>query len=397
MFLQKEQDGQLDVAAMRPPQVRAYLTQTALNKAMDEGKRAARRRSVSLDDDDLGIEPADPGRELDEQLASRFDDARVREIVSAACRTEQLVIKLRFLFSSTRLTGDPTLYGDQRARYRRELGARSPTARRSASSWYARRHHSARATAASFLAYVTGVAGPNRRLEAPGGLEAARPAPAGFWNCGHNASRRGDHAGPAAGPAAASLGCQPRPDCLVAHGARQRFAGLVASARDHGLQALARTDPVPDLGSEQRTTDGRGDDGHRLPGRRIHRHICVVHGLPAPIDSLVDLPLHAGRRDDRHHSDPKEIDRAARDTRRQPRFEPRALRAGERRPARHAPAGGSPQTETGSVVGRQRACTVRGPQLTRRPAARPHDDHRCKPRGWRQEQPPQSSAWAAAP
>src|SRR5262249_9030991 len=74
VFLEKQRDGHLDTGVMRTPQVRAYLTQTALNKAMDEGKRAGRRRSVSLDDEDLGIDPIDPGRALDERLASSFDD-----------------------------------------------------------------------------------------------------------------------------------------------------------------------------------------------------------------------------------------------------------------------------------------------------------------------------------
>src|ERR1700761_2924974 len=96
VFLQKQRDGQLDLDAMRAPQVRAYLTQTALNKAMDEGKRAGRRRSVSLDNEELGIEPPDPACDVDEELAARFDDARIREIVADLPERQQVVIKLRF-------------------------------------------------------------------------------------------------------------------------------------------------------------------------------------------------------------------------------------------------------------------------------------------------------------
>jgi hypothetical protein len=105
---------------MRPPQVRAYLTQTALNKAMDEGKRAGRRRSVSLDDDDLRLEPVDPGRELDERLAASFDDARIREIVSELPERQQIVVKLRFFFGRTPQEIQRYLGVTERV-YRREL------------------------------------------------------------------------------------------------------------------------------------------------------------------------------------------------------------------------------------------------------------------------------------
>src|SRR5262245_44058844 len=54
VLLEKQSSGQLDTAALTTSQLRAYLTQTALNKAMDEGKRAWRRRSVSLDDEASG-------------------------------------------------------------------------------------------------------------------------------------------------------------------------------------------------------------------------------------------------------------------------------------------------------------------------------------------------------
>jgi hypothetical protein len=40
VMLEKERDGRLDTAAMDPRQLRAYITQTAIHKALDEGKRA---------------------------------------------------------------------------------------------------------------------------------------------------------------------------------------------------------------------------------------------------------------------------------------------------------------------------------------------------------------------
>jgi RNA polymerase sigma factor (sigma-70 family) len=120
VFLEKQRDGQLDADAMRPHQVRAYLTQTALNKAMDEGKRAGRRRAVSLDDESLGIDPPDPGGELDERLAAWFESARIREIVAELPERQQMVIKLRFFFSRTPQEIQQYLGVGERV-YRREL------------------------------------------------------------------------------------------------------------------------------------------------------------------------------------------------------------------------------------------------------------------------------------
>jgi RNA polymerase sigma factor (sigma-70 family) len=100
VFLEKQRDGALDLGSMRPAQVRAYLTQTALHKALDEGKRAGRKRSVPLEYPSEG-EFAAPETPLDEALAARLDAQRVREIVCELPERQQLVIKLRFFFERT--------------------------------------------------------------------------------------------------------------------------------------------------------------------------------------------------------------------------------------------------------------------------------------------------------
>src|SRR6185295_3879451 len=53
LLLEKERGGELELDAMHPHQVRAYLVQTSLYKALDEGKRAERRRAVAMGDDVL--------------------------------------------------------------------------------------------------------------------------------------------------------------------------------------------------------------------------------------------------------------------------------------------------------------------------------------------------------
>src|ERR1700742_1504017 len=80
VMLEKERDGRLDAGAMHPKQVRAYLTQAAINKALDEGKRAERRRSEPIGERALA-EP-DGAVAPDELAAARLDGARLREIVA---------------------------------------------------------------------------------------------------------------------------------------------------------------------------------------------------------------------------------------------------------------------------------------------------------------------------
>jgi RNA polymerase sigma factor (sigma-70 family) len=188
VLLEKQRDHKLDLPAMRPPQMRAYLTQTALNKAMDEGKRAGRRRSVSLDDEAVGVDPTDPRGPLDETVASRFDDARVREIVAELPARQQTVVKLRFYLDRSPQEIQQYLGVTERV-YRRDLER--------AARHIAHRYELVRAGVfcetrrSLILAYVTGVAGPNRTREARRHLDscpgcanwAAEEAALGWSRC----------------------------------------------------------------------------------------------------------------------------------------------------------------------------------------------------------------------
>jgi RNA polymerase sigma factor (sigma-70 family) len=157
VFLAKERDGALDLAAMSPQQIRAFLTQTAINKGLDEGKRAGRKRSVPMGDTEF-TEP-DVGRPPDELVAAGMDSARVREIVAELPDRKQAIVKLRFFFDRTPTEIQRTLGISERA-YRRELerAVRYITERYEA----VREGSFCDSRKSMVIAFVRGIAGPSR-------------------------------------------------------------------------------------------------------------------------------------------------------------------------------------------------------------------------------------------
>ena len=95
MLLEKRRSGALDTDDMPAGQVRAYLTQTAIHKALDQGKRAARHHSVSLDRDDF-VELGSPGPAIEEQVIAREDARRLQDAVTLLPERRRQVIKLRY-------------------------------------------------------------------------------------------------------------------------------------------------------------------------------------------------------------------------------------------------------------------------------------------------------------
>ena len=95
MLLEKLETGALDAADMPLPQVRAYLTQTAINKALDQGKRSSRRRSVSLDRDGCA-ELRSPEPEIEERVIAREDARRLGDAITRLPERRQKVLKLRY-------------------------------------------------------------------------------------------------------------------------------------------------------------------------------------------------------------------------------------------------------------------------------------------------------------
>lgn len=293
VLLEKQRDGVIDLDAMRPPQVRAYLTQTALNKALDEGKRAGRKRSVALDDNAMELPDEQP--EADELLARTFDEARMREIVAELPERQQLIVKLRFFLGHSPAEVQRYLGVTERA-YRRDLER--------AMSLLAERYDLVRSGTfcqsrrSLILGYVSGISGPTRASHARRHL-ATCPS------CAHWAGelREAARAAGALVPLPlASVVADERWQRLrsLGHGLgtlRDRFADLVGGARDHVTQLVVRADP---------------DSLSRLSGMRpgavtalvagclslgSTATYCALSGLPHPISALIGVsqPHHAHR------------------------------------------------------------------------------------------------------
>jgi RNA polymerase sigma factor (sigma-70 family) len=95
VLLEKLASGALDAADMPGGQVRAYLTQTAIHKALDQGKRASRRPSVSLDRDDCA-ELRSPEPATEDHVIVRDDVRRLEDAVTRLPERRRKVVKLRY-------------------------------------------------------------------------------------------------------------------------------------------------------------------------------------------------------------------------------------------------------------------------------------------------------------
>lgn len=157
VLLEKHRVGELDVAAMAPHQVRAYLVQTAINKALDEGKRAGRTRSEPIGDRTLA--QPDVGATPEDLAAASLDNARVREIVAELPERQQAIVKLRFFLDRTPEEIQRLLGLTERS-YRREL----ERAMRLVAERYelVRTGEFCESRRSVIRAYVAGIAGPNR-------------------------------------------------------------------------------------------------------------------------------------------------------------------------------------------------------------------------------------------
>jgi RNA polymerase sigma factor (sigma-70 family) len=161
VVLEKERDGALDLDVMAAAQVRAFLTQTAIHKGLDEGKRAHRKRSLPIGDRELS-EP-DAGRAPDEVAAADLESARVREIVGELSERRQAIVKLRYFFDRSPQEIQRCLGLSERS-YRREL----ERAQRHILQRYelVREGSFCESRRSLIRAFVMGIAGPDRAREA---------------------------------------------------------------------------------------------------------------------------------------------------------------------------------------------------------------------------------------
>jgi RNA polymerase sigma factor (sigma-70 family) len=93
VLLEKREAGALD--AMPRAQARAYLTQTAINKAFELGRRSSRRRSLSLEGDCCAeLRSREP--EIEERVISRDDARRLGDAMERLPERRRQVLGLRF-------------------------------------------------------------------------------------------------------------------------------------------------------------------------------------------------------------------------------------------------------------------------------------------------------------
>jgi RNA polymerase sigma factor (sigma-70 family) len=255
-MLDLERSGRLEPLAMHPRQVRAYLSKAAVHKALDERKSAERRLTAPLgrEAEDL----ADPSRPVDDRVAGRLDSRAIREIVSELSRRQQAVVQLRFCLELEpaevqRLLGiSARAYRKELERAVRQIAARYELVREG--RWCETRR-------SLVLAYVAGIAGPERARE-------ARTHLAGCPGCARMA-------GELRQAAERTAGLLPVPDVALQDGVLARGAEALASARE----------AVADLGAgakqQAASLAGRVSDPTPLAGARPGAAAAAIAGCIA--------------------------------------------------------------------------------------------------------------------
>jgi RNA polymerase sigma factor (sigma-70 family) len=261
VLLEKQRDGTLDPAAMAARELRAYLVQTAINKTLNEGQRAERRRTEPLDDTALAA--PDAARSPEERAAASLDRARLQEIVGELPRRRQAIVKLRFFFDRTPEEIQGYLGITERA-YRREL----ERAMRQLGEQYelVRRGSYCDSRRSMILALVAGLSGPNRARDA---REHLRSCP----GCAHWAAAMREQAR----DVAAVL---PVPPAALDPGPFERLSGALESAREALLGTAARVDPGYATAARPGSVAAAVAGCIALGGGATY---CVVQGVPGPL------------------------------------------------------------------------------------------------------------------
>lgn len=282
VFLEKQRDGKLDRDAMRPQQVRAYLTQTALNKALDEGRRARRRTSVELEE---GLDVAAGEPTAEDLLSEHWDGARLREIVAELPERQQAIVKLRFFFDRTPEEIQRYLGVTERV-YRREL----ERAMRLVATRFelVREGTFCESRRSLILAFVAGIAGPNRVADARRHL-ASCPG-CSRWAVELHASAR--QVGAAVPIPALAVHVSGRGEWLgtagrTLDGMRERIAELFGGVRDTATSVMARADPASGslLAGARPGALAAVAAGCLTVGSTAT--YCAVEGIPQPLRALV--------------------------------------------------------------------------------------------------------------
>ena len=282
VLLEKERDGRLDTAAMHPQQLRAYFAQTAIHKALDEGKRVERKRTEPLEE--RALDESDPESAPEDLAAASLDNARMLEIVGELPERAQTIVKLRFYFDRTPQEIQGYLGITERV-YRREL---ERALRRISDAYQLVLEDSfCESRRSLILGYVAGISGPGR-------AQKAREHLASCPGCAHWAAELRE----AAERAAALL---PMPAATADDGPLARLAETLAAVRDsltdagatakgHLSSLAARVDATtPGYASAARpgTVAAAVAGCIAIGGGATY---CAVEGLPGSVGSLVGFP-----------------------------------------------------------------------------------------------------------
>jgi RNA polymerase sigma factor (sigma-70 family) len=303
LLLEKQRDGDLDLETMHPHQVRAYLVQTSLYKSLDEGKRAERKRAVPMGDD--AFASPDASAPMDEMLATSLEGARVREIIDELPERRQAIVKLRF-FLDRAPSEIQELLGIRERVYRREL----ERAMRHIAERYelVRDGNFCDSRRSLVMAYVSGVAGPNRAREAQAHLDTC-PA------CRHWAVQLRDAARQVAG--ALPLPVLADREGLLTHAVngfvavKGQLLDVATNVKQHAAMGVARVDATT---AGYSTVARPGTVAAALAGCLAlggGATYCAVEGLPDPVRSLVTHERPARAQRPERKPKPKQVKRQA--------------------------------------------------------------------------------------
>lgn len=283
VMLEKQRASELDPASMPAQQLRAYLVQTAINKALDEGKRAERKRADPVGDAMPALPDPEPGPE--EHAEASQEGARVRELVAELPERQQAIVKLRFFFERTPAEIQDYLGITERT-YRRQLER--------AMRAVCERYELVRAGGLCeerrdlIIAYVAGTAALDRARLAREHLASCRGCASWAAELRTGASRV---AAALPVPALALSGGPLERGAEALDAARGAIADGVAAAKHQAVALIARVEP----------SSGAAYLGGARPGAVAATvagciaiaggtaTYCAVEGVPDPIRSVVGL------------------------------------------------------------------------------------------------------------
>jgi len=300
LVLEKARSGRLDVDAMNPRQLRVYLAKTAVLMALDQVRWGERAHTRPLADSDL--ERADEGDVTEQRIADDSERAVLHEIVAELPQRRQAVVKLRFFFDREPAEVQ-TLLGISARTYRLEV----ERALRHIADRYqvAREGRWCEDRRSLILAFVAGVAGPGKVLEARRHLGACP-------GCAHMAAELRQAAEKVAALA-------PVPDIALNDGLLHRATEGLAVARDQltdlgtqgkqqAIAMVTRADPAS--GGNYLATARPGPVAAAIAscvaiggGTATY---CAVEGVPDALKPTFGIERTADRQAEREPSEPVE-------------------------------------------------------------------------------------------